>query len=1345
MQKYPMLPSSMTWRISRTVWSRQFRKLMVGETAQGLRRWFLALLFAIALMGSSSIAIGQFIDKSADPKALPKVPAEFQVTLFASEPLVRQPCSMAFDERGRLFVGMGPQYRNPTPKTPGDSVVIVQDTNGDGHADRIKKFAIGLNAIQGLAWHGRDLWIANAPDLTMVRDLDGDDVADEYVRVYTDLGNLEHGLHGLTWAPDGKLYMSKGNSKGLTKPGRIAPKPFRDLWGVTAPLGTPDFPPPQVFSKHDYQHAYHDPADDWGLDGGILRCDGGGQNLEIVSRGFRNPWDITLDSGFNWLGTDNDQTTGDRVFMPFFGAHFGWNHPWSSHWSSDPHAPTAPVSGPLFEGSGTGVVYCQSPQFPPEYRNAFLVNDWLLKKTYLWRPRWDGALLRPEGGSFIPFVEGGSSLFRPTDMEFGPDGALWVLGWSSGYGAEWKDGQLANEGRIFRIAWKDAPAAAELRTDKLLDAFTIDELIHEFDSLLPVRRINAQDELVRRGKPVVPRILQRLSAGRLTENQETWSVWALGRIPGVGSFSDYLLDTLSVNSKASLNLQVQAVRILAYRAKQLGQTAGLATGLHTALRHRQPRLRFAAVGAMHETRQSAVVPELLATLQHESDTAVFYAGWQALRALQSTSQLRTLLSDSRSAVRRAALLGLLETHASNQTEVRKLAEHDPAADVREVAELWLAKNARVSKPEIRGRALSRVVTGSDSNVPSSDLVPVVRNVKARSGLKYHVVPGGFSGGIPVYADRAYRLSRVPPELEGCDLLQTANNDDGSRGDQWLTAEALVPVKVWVGIDDRQKNVPRWLQRDFESTSLRAVTDEGATFLFHVRTFAAGPIALGGNTNDGRAGGKGNYVVAIAPLPLGKPQVKTTLESTLAILDRGDRERGEVLFRHAQGAGCAKCHSLDQSRNGFGPNLRGIGMRTNARHIVQSMIEPSEVITEGFNQLTVLTDAGLVYSGVLLEESGLTLSLGQSNGQRIEIPKATIERRKTSRVSAMPEMATSLTPQQVADLATFLLSLRTAPPIANAESKTNEKQVASGKSFGVEEQRGRLHISLNGKPIVDFVFHDDKILRPYFANARLTDGLQVTRNHPPIKKVDAVDHETMHPGIWLGFGDLSGEDFWRNKGSMEHVRFVTAPTTADGRLRFSTQCRLKSESGVPLALLINKFTLVARPNGWMLIWDAAILADQRPLVFGDQEEMGFGARMATPFTEKNGGVLRSSTGKKTASATWGQPAAWCDYSGTSAKSGGIMLMANSTNFRESWWHNRDYGVFVANPFGRQAMKQGARSEITVAQGETLRIRFGALVHDHRKFNKTAEFEFFRRLSQPDKKTRADTKTGKGPVN
>ncbi|XZE18606.1 PVC-type heme-binding CxxCH protein [Pirellulaceae bacterium SH449] len=353
--------------------------------------------FSFAVLGHG-LAWGQ-VDKSADREALPKVPAEFEVTLFASEPLVRQPCSMAFDERGRLFVGMGPQYRNPKPDTPGDSVVLFLDTNGDGKADKTKVFATGFNAIQGLAWHGRDLWIANSPDFTIVRDLDGDDEADEYIKVYTDLGNLEHGLHGLNWAPDGKLYMSKGNSKGLNKPGRYAPKPFRDLAGVTAPADVPDFPTPEKFSKDNYRRAYHDPDDDWGLEGGVLRCDHGGKNLEIVSRGMRNPWDITFDSGFNWLGSDNDQVGGDQVIMPFYGAHFGWNHPWSSHWGTDPHAPTAPVSGPLYEGSGTGIVYCESPQLPPAYRHVFFINDWLRKTTFKWTPQWDGALMTPEGGT----------------------------------------------------------------------------------------------------------------------------------------------------------------------------------------------------------------------------------------------------------------------------------------------------------------------------------------------------------------------------------------------------------------------------------------------------------------------------------------------------------------------------------------------------------------------------------------------------------------------------------------------------------------------------------------------------------------------------------------------------------------------------------------------------------------------------------------------------------------------------------------------------------------------------------------------------------------------------------
>lgn len=168
-----------------------------------INRRFLPTLMVALLLPAGALSFEK--DLGSDANALPTVPPGFEAKFFAREPLVRQPCSMAFDAKGRLFIGMGPQYRNPKPETPGDSVVIVQDTDGDGVADKVKVFATGFNCIQALAWRGRDLWIANAPDLTLVRDLDGDDEADEYIRVYTDLGNLEHALHGLNWAPDGKL------------------------------------------------------------------------------------------------------------------------------------------------------------------------------------------------------------------------------------------------------------------------------------------------------------------------------------------------------------------------------------------------------------------------------------------------------------------------------------------------------------------------------------------------------------------------------------------------------------------------------------------------------------------------------------------------------------------------------------------------------------------------------------------------------------------------------------------------------------------------------------------------------------------------------------------------------------------------------------------------------------------------------------------------------------------------------------------------------------------------------------------------------------------------------------
>ena len=126
--------------------------------------------------------------------------------------------------------------------------------------------------------------------------------------------------------------------------------------------------------------------------------------------------------------------------------------------------------------------------------------------------------------------------------------------------------------------------------------------------------------------------------------------------------------------------------------------------------------------------------------------------------------------------------------------------------------------------------------------------------------------------------------------------------------------------------------------------------------------------------------------------------------------------------------------------------------------------------------------------------------------------------------------------------------------------------------------------------------------------------------------------------------------------------------------------------------------------------ALSINDPGPEWFGDQEEMGFGVRVATPITEKNGGLITTSTGGKTAKATWGKAFDWCDYSGLIGdRRAGVTLLPDPANFRPSWFHNRDYGLMVANTFGRQAMKQGNVSRVEVKKGETLRLRFGVLLH------------------------------------
>lgn len=270
--------------------------------------------------------------------------------------------------------------------------------------------------------------------------------------------------------------------------------------------------------------------------------------------------------------------------------------------------------------------------------------------------------------------------------------------------------------------------------------------------------------------------------------------------------------------------------------------------------------------------------------------------------------------------------------------------------------------------------------------------------------------------------------------------------------------------------------------------------------------------------------------------------------------------------------------------------------------------------------------------------------------------------------------------------------------------------AEPSNFAFKEEANQLVITRGSQPVATYVFRDGKILRPFFAHVHAPGGIPITRHHPPIAGQDATDHDTMHPGIWLAFGDINGQDFWRNKAVIQHERFIEPPSVRDGGVHFAALNRLLTKEGKALGTQISRVSLRSRSAGYLLIWEALFEPAEGDLVFGDQEEMGLGVRMATAITEKNGGTIRNRSGAKTAKATWGQTAEWSDYSGVVGPAGvGVTLMPDPKNFRASWFHNRDYGLMVANPFGRKAMKQGDTSRVEVKKGERLRLRFGVLLY------------------------------------
>src|SRR5579863_1091519 len=248
-----------------------------------VRSRILSALSACAMTWSTAIAAdppqqGPPATGPATEKRFPplNLPAGFRATLFACDPLIEYPSAIALGPRpGSLFVAVDYMTGLGTEIIRRDEIRLIEDTDGDGYADKSTVYAGQFNSIEGLTFHAGVVYAMHAPLLTALRDADGDGQADERHDLVTGLGLKPednpvrlHCANGLVMGHDGWLYLALGDH------GCDVARPEGDRL---------------VFNE-----------------GGILRCRADGRDLHVFASGLRNIYDVALDADLDVFVRDNE-------------------------------------------------------------------------------------------------------------------------------------------------------------------------------------------------------------------------------------------------------------------------------------------------------------------------------------------------------------------------------------------------------------------------------------------------------------------------------------------------------------------------------------------------------------------------------------------------------------------------------------------------------------------------------------------------------------------------------------------------------------------------------------------------------------------------------------------------------------------------------------------------------------------------------------------------------------------------------------------------------------------------------------------------------------------------------
>lgn len=1035
-----------------------------------------------------------------EARAKMSVPEGYEVRCFAHEPMVQNPVAMTWDHRGRLWVVEAYEYPNgsehpapfgveakddqyhPVPASclptkneepgtknlPRDRVIILEDTDNDGEADKRTVFVEGLNLASAIICGDNGIYVGQQPHLIHFRDDDGDDQPDAWRVVLTGFGREDtHELvNSFTWGPDGWLYMTHGvftNSK-VRRPGQPESEGFKFDAGIgrARPMGV------RTPSSAIIEERVGAPVLPW--------------EFEVFADGTSNPWGCDYDAAGNFF-------VSACVIDHFFHMAPGGIYVRQGGAPENPYAyellPSI-VKHKHFRAAYAGVQIYQGGRYPADtHGHAFIgnIHDNAIHEE----------VLTPVGATFKceprrDFLRANDGWFRPVSTQTGPDGFLWIMDWCDKYPCYQNakanpEGVDRERGRIWRVvhtgvrtpssAKTNDPKADEgVRTPPNLDLkkLSTTDLVKTLEHPNNWMRRMARRMLVERAGAETETIrasLEALATARVDLQPALEALWT--------ALSADLI-SLTIINRASSRPDNSSK---AWAARSIGEHEDNAPSLFVELaKDKDPTVRHAVAIALrqysaislttkhqrkfriqdhadilHETRK-----ELIRNSK-DADKVLAHAIWMAVEPAVAWSKLSSfedskdefIESMASEAIQTQPLSHILahkamrricDTRQAESLDVAvgfcdKIAAQDvllahaldglargqeggvikPVKDVSSSLTKWRSSsNADVRKhaqtlavlwgDEV---AVKEMITAlHDASKTEKDRIAVLQSLRkvktdaVKEGLKPLLAPG-TSTTLGVAAIRA------AADLGGDDfiaplLTQAASKDFNLR---IAALEALSSRATWtkamldaIAVEKvSSSGFPAPVRRALATSKDKAIRDHAFKVLG----------AWQDSSED------------VKSLIAQKKQVCLTGEPDLA--------NGKLLFT----ATCMVCHEFYGGGQKVGPDLIGSG-RSNLDALLANVIDPNQIIGNGYENFTVSTKDGRTLAGRIVEDTPGHVKLLGAGGAAQVVPRDQIATLTNTKQSLMPMGFGNLPDAAFRDMMWYILAPQEEGPLTPEKKK-----------------------------------------------------------------------------------------------------------------------------------------------------------------------------------------------------------------------------------------------------------------------------------------------------------------------